>query len=703
MHGIDDDILGTAGFVVRGLCLGVALWALAGSAVAQVPADSLPGPPPAAPVDSVQEEDVAADDTSETERVLVNADSLSALTRDGERIQELFDNVEVDQDTTRLRSEYGLRYLNRDELLFTGDVVIYERGDTLRADTVAYNKRTKVGRARSNVRLTDGDVVVRAPRAVYYTEEKRSVFPDSVTLVDSSRVLRAQWGTYFSPDQRAEFEGEVRLTDPQTYLEADSLTYYREQDRSIAVGNVFVRRAETEDASPADTTSRTYLFGDWVDNQQNNRYSETRGRALLLRVQLDSTGSPTDSLVVRGRRLEAFRTDQYRRLIAVDSVRIWQNNLAAVADSAVYDRVLATGETDSARAPRPLPASRTPPGADTVDGPERPTDSLVAPDGPMAVADSLAGGDARGGLPSKADSSRSDAEEARDTTEGPPPDSLATAERARSDSSRAAPDSLRDRPAAAGWERPTARSESALPLEESRLFGAPVTWFERSQVWGDSIRVRSHNRSLDTVFVRGAAFAAQQDTTLDRIQQLKGRNLTAHFRRDSLRRIVARPNAQAIRFLSTSEGALRGGARASGDSIVLHFRNGRMKRTSIKGGVESTYYRTPDAIPEPFRLDGFQWTPDRRPTRDGLLRAPRVRERLRLGPPRRPLARARAGPPDSTSTQAPSETTGSQTGVRPPGPSGSLPLPDSILEPPDTTGWIPRPPLDTTRTDAPRP
>lgn len=701
MDVFDADITGRTGLVVRGLLAGLILCGVAGSALAQVPADSLPGPPRPAPVDSVQAGEVESRDTSETARVLVNADSLSALTRDGERIQELFDNVQVDQDTTQLRSEYGLRYLNRDELLFTGDVVIYERGDTLRADTVRYNKRTKVGRARSNVRLTDGDVVVRAPRAIYYTEEKRSVFPDSVTLVDSNRVLRAQWGTYRSPDQRADFKGEVRLTDPQTYLEADSLTYYRQDDRSIAVGNVFVRREETEDEAPADTTSRTYLFGNWVDNQEQAQYSEARGRALLLRVRLDSTGAPEDTLVVRGNRLEAYRADRYRRLIAVDSVRIWQNNLAAVADSAVYDRIVATGAVDSVRAPAPLPDGRRPPGfaegtgrgPDTLD-----TRSPPEEEAPIAAADSLVG-EVEAVSPT-AGRAPGDSTAVPDTTDAPP-----TARQTGADSTRAVPDSLRERRTGGGrWERPTTRTEGDLPLEESRLFGNPVTWFERSQVWGDSIRVRSQARSLDTVFVRGAAFAAQQDTTLDRIQQLKGKDLTAYFRRDSLRRIVAEPNAQAIRFLSTSQGELRGGARASGDRIVLHFRDGSMKRTSIKGGVKSTYYRTPDAIPDPFRLEGFQWSPDRKPTRDGLLQAPRIRNRLDLGPPsRRPLARTDPAPPDSTDTASPSATAGAESVLWDRRPPGSLSPADSILVPPDSTRCPLSPRPDTTQTDAPKP
>jgi lipopolysaccharide export system protein LptA len=660
------------------------------------------GPPatavPPAPLDTVRASDVSPADTSAPERALVRADSLSALTREGERLQELFGNVRVRQDTTRLRSRYGVRYLNRDELLFTGDVVIYERGDTLRADTVWYNKRTKVGRARSNVRLTDGEVVVRAPEARYYTDEKRSVFPDSVTLVDSSRVLRAQEGTYWSDARRAEFQGAVTLTDPDTYLESDSLTYYRDQERSIATGSVFIRRVD-EGETAADTAAVTYLFGEWADNQEQTRYSRVERRALLVRVRMDSTGAPEDTLAVRARRLEARRTDTYRRLVAVDSVRIWQADLAAVADSAVYDRVVAAGRHDTTAAPAPLPEPTGGPSPD-ADDPNAPLDSLVARAEPV---DAFPDSGASAPSPVRRDTAATDTATAAapDTTRRRAADSLAT-------------DRSAEKQKASAWATPFVRSEEELPLEETRLFRAPITWFERTQVWGDSIRVRARNRSLDTVYVRGSAFAAQLDTTVDRIRQLKGKDITAFFRRDSLQKIRARPNGQAIYFSAAEDGTLNGATRASSDVVEIRFANGDVKQITFGRGVQGEAYHKKEYIPDPFRLEGFQWTPERRPTRARLLREERVRNRLDLGPPgppereRPPVARA---PPDSVGRReygaVPGAPDASPPSAVPSPPQGmrKRPLPDSLARPPDSLR-PPRPappPSDTSDTPTDRP
>ena len=637
-------------------------------------------------------------DTGETARAFVNADSLSTRQRNGERVQELFGNVFVQQDTTRLRSAYALRFLTRSELLFVDDVVVYERGDTLRADTVRYDRATEVGRARGNVQLTNGDVTVRADSAIYYAAEKRSVFPDSVVLIDSNRVLRAQRGTYWSDDARAEFGGRVRLTEPGTTLLADSLTYYRDRDRSVAYGNVFIDRRGDENAG-ADTTARTYLFGDRADNREARRYSRVDGKALMLRVRKDSTGTPTDTLVVRARRLEAFRTDTHRRLVAVDSVRIWQPDLSAVADSAVYDRVVAATPNREAGAPVPIDTTR--PASDSIMARARgptPSSDRVDP----ALRDTVR---EQSAPPPRRDQRRP--RTPRDTTRrqnaatGAPTDSLASRPSRRpAESSRS-------------WVTPTAQSDSVLPIEETRLFGAPVTWFQNSQVWGDSIRVRARNRSPDTVFVRGAGFAAQRDSVLDRIQQLKAENIVAFFSGDTLRRIRARPNARAIRFLAAEDQSLNGAAQTSGDRIELRFRGGSVRRVSVIGGTQTTYYRTPENIPDPFELEGFQWTPNRRPTRRGLLRDERARRQLDLdtlrrsrpvaGPvPRPDSVRYRSLSPDSMEQRARNRRPSgagsvlqrNRSTVRP-GPDSTsrrAPLPDSAR------GTPRRVPVDTTET-----
>jgi len=455
----------------------------------------------------------AAADTTNAEPKEVELLHAGELLKETADALELIGDVRLRQGDTGLRANRATEYADRDEYLFLGDVLIIERGDTLRAEQVRYDKRTKIGYATGKVRLSDGDVVVYAPSGRYHTEEKRAVFEDGVTLVDSATVLTSRAGAYWSDEKRAEFYDDVHLSGDRTYLEADSVTYFRETEVSVARGNVFIERlgGDEDETAASDSTTRTFLFGQSAFNDNRAAVSRIRGRPLLIQLRADSTGAPSDTLLIRAGRLDVFRRDSLQRLVALDSVKIWQRDFAAVADSVVYERLR-----------------------------------------------------------------------------------------------------RKDRPV----------------REESRLFREPTAWFQRAQAHGDTLRVTARESAVDSLFIVGNAFVAQQDTSLDRISQLRGRTMLGLFERDTLRTLFVRPNAEAIYFLQDDETrALKGAVRASADRVVFDVQGtGELKDIRFYRGVEGAYYDV-GLIPEPFRLEGFRWEPERRPEKLRLLPAD-VLERL---------------------------------------------------------------------------
>ncbi len=470
-------------------------------------------------------------DTSEARRVeILRADSLAGVVEQGSVVRRLVGDVRLLQGETRLRSDRATQYLAADEILFTGNVLIVEDGDSLTADQVRYDTAEKVGRATGNVRLADGEVVVRGPAGEYFANEKRATFLEGVTLIDSASTLESRQGEYFTDEKRAEFYGDVRLTGERTVLDADSVTYLRADDVSIARGRVAVERlgeSEDEEVAEADTSARTFLFGRRVYNDEKNNFSRATGDALLVQLRADSSsegaaGAAPDTLLLSANELETSRQDTLRRLTATGGVRIWQKDLAAVADSAVYDE------------------HRRP---------------------------------------------------------------------------RAAPDS-------------SASDSTAAERRETRLYRSPLAWTEDAQLSGDTIRITGRGESIDTLFAHQNAFLAQRDSVLGKIQQLKGQRLVGFFEDDSLRHLTAGPNAEAVRFLVDDAGAANGAVRASSDVAEFWVRGGAVRRVKFDGGVQGTQFLKGN-VPEPLRLDGFAWSPERRPTRVALLQDARIRERLR--------------------------------------------------------------------------
>jgi len=460
----------------------------------------------------VRAQQVSQEDSTRVREVIIeNADSGSGEVVNGERIQRLTGNVRLRQDNTELSADLAIRYLDREEIYFFGHVQIVEEGDSLAADTVRYHERFKTGQARGNVRLSDGDVVVFAPSGTYYTEDKHSVFEETVRLVDSTSVLTSKAGEYWSEEKRADFFGEVHLDEDRTRLVADSVTYYRETEVSIARGNVMIERLELDDAAvEADTTTRILLFGHHAYNDNRTAYSRIEGDPLLIHLRTDSTGADVDTLLIRAVVLEASKEDSLERLVAIDSVRIWQRSFAALADSVVYDRVnVADQET----------------------------------------------------------------------------------------------------------------------IEEARLFKDPTSWFERTQASGDTIRVRQRGGAIDTLWVRHQAFVAQLDTMVQRIQQLRGRDLFAAFEQDSLKTMTIMPNAEAIHYRTDEKDQPDGAVLMSSDRIVFTFQGDSFEQIGVYGDLEGTYYPE-NLLPESFQLDGYRWEPDRRPTREILLQSLVIPDRM---------------------------------------------------------------------------
>ena len=314
---------------------------------------------------------------------ILHADYIEAVSDSLGTVQELRGNVRMRQDTTTLQARQVTYYETRGEVVLSGDVVIVSGRDTLTSTTVTYDSNDKTAVARGDVRLGDGESVVRAPEMTYdsraefatfagdgeirhrgavltspsgsYSSARRfASFDGPVRLVDSTGVLDARRGTYDARVRRADFAGDVVLRRPDASLDADSLVYFRRTERARAYGRVVLQRIgesdtsrpDGEGAAPADSSRRTFLFGEALVFDGQADTASARGTAagpdgprrdpLLLVLRADSTGR-VDSTFARAPRIDAARTvagaDTLTVITAAGGARLWERRLAAVADS----------------------------------------------------------------------------------------------------------------------------------------------------------------------------------------------------------------------------------------------------------------------------------------------------------------------------------------------------------------------------------
>jgi len=261
----------------------------------------------------------------------VRADLLEGEVVHGETIQRLIGNVEVRQGTTTLTSQRAVRYFDRNEILFSGRVRIIDDGDTLTATEVQYSTRTRLGQARGNVRLSDGQIRAFAPAGLYDAEGKVATFLEGVRLEDSLTVVLSPFGRYDTEARLADFWGRVELTEPDVRIEADSVRYDREKRHTYVLGSVRMDRREVDDLGR--DRAHVWLFGDSLFNDEPAGWASVHGDPLLIRVQFDSAGVATDTLILRSASVQVFRSDSLTQSIAVGDVLLWSPEFAAIADS----------------------------------------------------------------------------------------------------------------------------------------------------------------------------------------------------------------------------------------------------------------------------------------------------------------------------------------------------------------------------------
>lgn len=465
------------------------------------------------------------------EEVVVQWDEAERSVVDGVEIIHLI-NARVRQGETFLRADRMIDE-GANVRLFTGNVRIIERGDTVYADVVRYDSDLKIAYASGTIHMTDGAVSLRSTSAVYYSDEKRTVFDTGVQYADSLTLLTSHRGVYWSEESQANFSGDVRLRQKDLYVEADSVSYSREEDVFFAEGNVVVDRLDAveedavpeatglEDAGPeavgtveidpnswvsasneilgfVDAEARSLMFSDIVTHDGRVDSSWVFGSVLLLRTRDGESG--TDSLMVMAQSMILSRSAGGDKVIAMDSVSVVETNFSVVGDSLVYDR---SGRNQDDRF-------------------------------------------------------------------------------------------------------------------ETRMFGDPIAWLADSQITADTLQVWGRASSNDSLLASGNVFVASLDTTINKIQQLKGRSLTAYFERDTLRTMKVSPNAEALYYIEPDPGEPTVAIHSTADRIEFTFEEGTIVDVRAVSGVQGTFYPE-NLIDQAQDLVGYAWEPDRRPKRKEML------------------------------------------------------------------------------------
>ncbi len=150
------------------------------------------------------------------------------------------------------------------------------------------------------------------------------------------------------------------------------------------------------------------------------------------------------------------------------------------------------------------------------------------------------------------------------------------------------------------------------------LYGNPYIWMNESQLTGDTVKVVIRDGKMDSLFIWGNSFISQEDSMTQRINQVKGRNLYSTIQKDSIRTYTIGPNAEAVYFYKDENDIPDGAFMVSGDEIRIQFEGDSLQSMVFSTDVQGVRYPE-SALPPELDLEGLNWDPALKPTKDSLL------------------------------------------------------------------------------------
>lgn len=416
----------------------------------------------------------------------------------------------------------------------------------------------RIVRLTGNVRLRQETTNVRADRAIQYTARDEILFESNVSIDDQADTLRADLVRYFRPSKTGRASGRVELSDGEVVVRAPA-----------AFHDVDLHYTRFENGVEL-VDSLTTLISD------HGEYWSDEKRAMFVgNVRLEELNSVTTSDSVSFLRDESIAD-------ATGNVTVRRVELGSDSDSSIVWLFGQLAHNESRNDYSAVQGN-----ALMV----RIRQDSVSSDTTALKADRLT---------------------SRKTGDVETMTGAGTVAIWR-DKMSAVADSIRVR---------RVRNSEDVDRETVWLYRSPVLWFENTQVSGDSIRITIVAGELDSLFVDGSAFIAQEDTVISKIQQVSGPTLRGALSRDQ-RTIRIGKGADAIYF-ERDGSELRGALRSHSDFVLMEFEGDTLRQVVALKDIDGMFYDR-DIVPPSLRLDGLVWRPDLRPTRDLFATDPRYR------------------------------------------------------------------------------
>ncbi len=180
------------------------------------------------------------------------------------------------------------------------------------------------------------------------------------------------------------------------------------------------------------------------------------------------------------------------------------------------------------------------------------------------------------------------------------------------------------------------------------LWSNAKAWHKQVQLTGPYIRAKIKDGDIDNLESYPRPFSVQQDTVIDRLNQITGDTLQADFEDGNLHQIYVYENGHLLRFTKNEEGEPDGAIDMTAPHIRIFFEEGELAEMKATGSINGSYLPESDQTAQ-RQLEGFTWNPELRPERPTEImqrRFPPVPEEVFFELPRRYIQHLKENHPE---------------------------------------------------------
>ena len=139
------------------------------------------------------------------------------------------------------------------------------------------------------------------------------------------------------------------------------------------------------------------------------------------------------------------------------------------------------------------------------------------------------------------------------------------------------------------------------------MFNRPVLWSDEFQITADSLKFLLHKGKISRMFLKPNPMIVSQEDTLD-YNQIKGKDMTAYFTNNKMRRMDVKGNGQSIFIIKDEKTEDKIGFNYSESSdLILYFNENKLKEVNYEVKPKSTTTPYKDIEEKNRYLKGFLW------------------------------------------------------------------------------------------------